>query len=104
METFGKYELVRRLAFGGMAEIFLAAQRGAGGFEKRVVVKRILPQFSSDPQFTRMFIDEAVVAGRLSHPNLVQVYDFGDVEGVYFMAMEYVDGADLRHLLRQSEE
>lgn len=103
-DTFGPYRLIRRLAFGGMAEIFLAAMSRDGGFEKRVVVKRILPQFGVDPGFVQMFIDEAVVAGRLTHPNLVQVYDFGNVEGVYYMALEYVDGADLRTVMKRCDE
>lgn len=102
--TFGPYRLLRRLAYGGMAEIFLATMTRDAGFEKRLVVKRILPQFSADPGFVQMFIDEAVVAGRLSHPNIVQVYDFGNVDGVYYMTMEYIDGADLRQVLRASEE
>lgn len=103
-EPFGKYQLLRRLAFGGMAEIFLAAYRGVEGFEKRVVVKRILPQFSADPTFVRMFIDEAVLAARLTHANVVQVYDFGSVDGTYYIAMEWVDGVDLRRVLRASKE
>jgi len=98
-EPFGRYRLLRRLAFGGMAEIFLAVLHRDQGFEKRVVLKRILPQFSADPSFVQMFIDEAVVAARISHPNIVQVYDFGNVEGIYFIAMEYVDGVDLRRVL-----
>ncbi|MEE8408831.1 MAG: protein kinase [Myxococcota bacterium] len=99
-EQFGRYELLRRIAFGGMAEIFLASFRRDEGFEKRVVLKRILPQYGADPAFTQMFIDEAVVAARLTHPNVVQVYDFGNVDGVYFIAMEYVDGIDLRRVLK----
>lgn len=99
LKQFGKYELVRRLAFGGMAEIFLARLRGEGGFSKKLVVKRILPQFGEDEQFVRMFVDEAVLAAHINHPNVVQVYDFGSAEGVYFIAMEYVDGADLRQIL-----
>ncbi len=103
-EAFGKYQLLRRLAFGGMAEIFLAAYRGAEGFEKRLVLKRILPQFGGDPAFVQMFIDEAVLAARLTHTNIVHIYDFGSVEGVYFIAMEWVDGVDLRCLVRASVE
>jgi len=103
-ENFGRYELGRRLAFGGMAEIFLAVLRRDQGFAKTVVLKRILSQFGADPEFVRMFIDEAVLAARLSHPNVVQVYDFGNVEGVYFIAMEFVDGVDLRRLLRGAAE
>jgi serine/threonine-protein kinase len=82
-----------------MAEIFLAALHGDEGFEKRVVLKRILPQFSSDPPFVQMFVDEAVLAARIAHSNVVQVYDFGNVDGMYFIAMEWVDGVDLRRLL-----
>lgn len=101
---FGKYRLVRRLAFGGMAEIFLARLVGDQGFEKTLVLKRILPQFSSDPDFTRMFVDEAVLAARLTHTNVAQVYDFGEVDGVYFITMELVDGADLRRIIRGANE
>lgn len=97
---FGKYRLLRRVAFGGMAEIFLAELSSDGGFTKPVVVKRILPQFSDDPSFVRMFTDEAVLAARLNHPNIVGVYDFGLIDGAYFMAMEWVDGVDLRAVFR----
>ncbi len=99
-QLFGKYRLVRRLAFGGMAEIFLARLVGDQGFEKTLVLKRILPQFSSDPDFTRMFVDEAVLAARLTHPNVAQIYDFGEVAGIYFITMELVDGADLRRVIK----
>ncbi|MBN1959577.1 MAG: serine/threonine protein kinase [Deltaproteobacteria bacterium] len=101
---FGQYRLLRRIAFGGMAEIFLAVIDRDAGFKKRLVVKRILPQFSLDPNFVQMFIDEAVVIGRLSHPNITQIYDFGQVDSVYFMAMEYIDGADLRQILIDCEK
>ena len=84
-EKFGKYELLRRLAFGGMAEIFLARLLGESGFSKQLVVKRILPQFGEDAQFVKMFIDEAVLAAYINHPNVVQVYDFGSTDNVYFI-------------------
>ncbi len=103
-QLFGKYRLVRRLAFGGMAEIFLARLVGDQGFEKTLVLKRILPQFSSDPDFTRMFVDEAVLAARLTHPNVAQIYDFGEVDGIYFITMELVDGADLRRIIKSAFE
>ncbi|MEZ0311329.1 MAG: serine/threonine protein kinase, partial [Myxococcota bacterium] len=103
-QVFGKYRLVRRLAFGGMAEIFLARLVGDQGFEKTLVLKRILPQFSSDPDFTRMFVDEAVLAARLTHPNVAQIYDFGEVDGIYFITMELVDGADLRRVIKGAFE
>ena len=99
-EKFGKYELLKRLAFGGMAEIFLARLLGESGFSKQLVVKRILPQFGEDAQFVKMFIDEAVLAAYINHPNVVQVYDFGSTDNVYFIAMEFVDGADLKQILR----
>ncbi len=98
-EQFGRYLLRGRLAFGGMAEIFLAELRGEEGFARRLVIKRILPQYCADSTFVRMFIDEAVLAARISHPNVVQVIDFGHVDGVYFLAMELVDGVDLRRIL-----
>lgn len=103
-ERFGKYVLLERLAFGGMAEIFAASLKGAEGFEKRLVIKRILPQFSSDPSFVKMFIDEALIAANLSHPNIVQVYDFGEVYGRYYLAMEFVNGVDLRRLLSHARK
>jgi serine/threonine protein kinase len=94
-ETLGKYELVRPLAQGGMAQIFLARQSGPGGFEKQVVIKRVLPHLATNHDFVQMFLDEARLAARLSHPNIVQVFDFGEADGSYFLAMEYLVGEDL---------
>jgi serine/threonine-protein kinase len=101
MTTFGRYTLVRKLAVGGMAEVFLARADGPMGFQKRCVVKRILPHFSDDPSFVQMFLGEARLAAELNHPNLVQVFDFGEVEGQYFIAMEFIDGPNLRVLNRE---
>ncbi len=98
-QPFGKYLLIRKLAVGGMAEIFLAKSRGAEGFQRDVVIKRILPSYSEDDAFVSMFIDEARIAARLHHPNIVQVYDFDQAEESYYIAMEYVDGRDLRKIL-----
>jgi len=92
---FGKYRLMRRLARGGMAEVFLASQQGPGGFERTVAVKRILPHLADIPQFLDMFMDEAQLAAQLSHPNIAHIYEFGQVEDSYFIAMEYIDGIDL---------
>ncbi|MCB9654564.1 MAG: protein kinase [Deltaproteobacteria bacterium] len=92
---FGEYFLHDRIGAGGMAEIFLATSRGIEGFEKRLVIKRILPTLSDDAQFVRMFIEEAKLCVSLRHPNIVQVYDLGEIEGQYFIAMEYIDGRDL---------
>jgi serine/threonine-protein kinase len=88
----GPYELLKRLATGGMAEVYLARRAGPHGFQKTVAVKRILPQFARDPDFVAMFVDEARVCARLTHPNIVQVFDFGEQDGELYMAMEYVDG------------
>ena len=83
-----------------MAEIFRGRFEGAEGFSKEVVIKRILPHFSEDESFVSMFADEARLAARLTHPNVVPIYDFGNVDDAYFIAMEYVDGMDLRSLLQ----
>ena len=97
---FGRYKLLEKMAVGGMAEIFKAKSHGAHGFEKTLVVKRILPQLAEDPGFVDMFIDEAKVTVRINHPKVVQVLDFGEEEGQYFIAMEYVEGVDGLALLR----
>jgi hypothetical protein len=95
----GRYELVRPLGRGGMAEVFLARHRGPGGYEKRLVIKRILPTLAADPRFLRLFFEEARLHVTLSHGNLVPIFDFGRVGNDYFLAMEYVEGADLGALL-----
>ncbi len=98
MDRVGKYQLVRKLATGGMAEVFLARAEGPGGFSKKLVVKRILPHFLSDPHFANMFLSEARLAAELNHPNIVQIFDFGQADGQYYLAMEFIDGANLRVL------
>src|ERR1041385_7769696 len=94
-ERFGKYLLVGDIAVGGMAEVFLAVHKGVGGFIKVVVIKRVLPHLTSNPEFVRMFVDEARLEARLEHPNIVRTYEFGEVNGHYFTAMEYLPGEDL---------
>jgi serine/threonine-protein kinase len=94
-DRFGKYSLVARLATGGMAEIFLARLSGAAGFEKLVCIKRILPHLARDKQFVAMFLDEARIASRISHPNVCQVFELGEIEGSYYLAMEYLEGVPL---------
>ena len=101
MQT-GKYELVSRLAVGGMAEVFLARAAGPMGFEKTLVLKRILPHFAEDPGFVEMFLREAKLVAQLNHPNIVQIFDFGEEDGSYFLAMEYIDGPHLRALLKKA--
>ena len=99
--VFGKYTLLRRIATGGMAEIFLAIQKSVAGFEKLVVVKRILPSLGDDPAFVEMLLHEARIAATLTHPNVVQIFDIDEAEGQYFIAMEHVHGEDLRAIVRQ---
>ncbi|WP_434384390.1 serine/threonine protein kinase [Melittangium boletus] len=98
----GRYELVRKLATGGMAEVFLARAEGPMGFQKTVVIKRVLSHLAEDPAFTRMFLAEAKVAALLDHPHLGQTFDFGEADGAFFLAMEYVDGLNLRVLLKRA--
>ena len=97
---FGQYELIEPIATGGMAEVYRARMRGVEGFQKIVVIKRILPHLSDNDEFVKMFVDEAKLAAQLQHPNIVQIYDLGKVERSYYLAMEYVDGEDLRSILR----
>ncbi|MEM9191765.1 MAG: serine/threonine-protein kinase [Myxococcota bacterium] len=98
---FGKYLLDAEIARGGMARVYLARLRGLGGFEKRLVVKQVLPELASDPRFVEMFVQEAKTLVQMSHPHIVPVYELGVVDGVYFLAMEFVDGATLSELLRE---
>ncbi|MBW1761107.1 MAG: serine/threonine protein kinase [Deltaproteobacteria bacterium] len=100
----GPYHIERRLAAGGMAEIFVARREGLHGFSKRVALKRILPQFSSDPDFVWMFIDEARLAALLEHPNIVQVFDFGTMGDDLVLVMELVDGSNVSRVLRTASE
>ncbi|MEA2625386.1 MAG: eukaryotic-like serine/threonine-protein kinase [Candidatus Binatota bacterium] len=102
--AFGEYSLIEKIAEGGMAELFLAKRRGLEGFEKIVAIKRILPELSQNREFVSMFINEAKIAARLSHPNIVQIFDFGKVGDYYFIAMEYVHGENLRTILQSAVE
>jgi len=103
MSPSSRYTILRKIADGGTAEIFLAKQHGAQGFEKTVVLKRIFTTFYADPQFRHMLVDEAHVAMTLNHSNIVQVLDLGEAEGRYFLALELVDGWTLDRVLRRSK-
>ena len=96
---FGRYRLMARIGEGGMAEVFRAVITGPEGFEKELVLKRILPRLSNTGDFKTMFIREAKISALLLHPNIVQIYDFGEAEGAYFIAMESVQGVTLRETL-----
>jgi serine/threonine protein kinase len=104
LQRYGRYVLVDRLGAGGMAEVFRAVAIGPEQFQRVVVVKRILPHLTENPSFVRMFIDEATLCGRLSHPNIIQVYEFGREEGSYFIAMEFVEGRNLATVLGELAE
>ena len=97
---FGKYTLYERIGRGGMADVFKGRIQGPGGFERVFVVKRILPHLSDDPAFIKMFVDEAKLSARLNHPNVVQIFELGSVEGEYFISMEYIPGHDLAETTR----
>src|SRR5918911_1843513 len=100
-----QFEILRRLGAGGMAEVFLAKKRGAEGTYKLLVVKRILPAHGSSRRFRSMFVEEAQLATRLNHPNIVQVYEFSDhgEEGLV-LSMEYVEGFDLGKLMSAAKQ
>jgi eukaryotic-like serine/threonine-protein kinase len=103
-DTFGKYYLLQRIGIGGMAEVIRAKTVGAGGFQKELVIKRVLPRFAKDQGFVRMFVNEAKITVGLAHPNIAQILELGEIGGTYFMAMELVDGVavtDLAGLFRQ---
>ncbi len=99
-QVFGKYVLERELARGGMARVMLATLRGAGGFEKRLVVKQIRDELAFDAQWVRRFVEEAKTTVALSHPNIVPVYELGVEQGTYFLAMELVEGVTVAELLK----
>lgn len=99
-ETIGRYEILVPLARGGMAEVWLARSKGENGFTKNLVVKTILPHLADDAQFEKMFVNEALLASRLNHPNVVQILDLGKDGGRYFIVMEYVHGVSLRQVAR----
>ncbi len=99
MESIGRYEILQKIGAGGMAEVYLAKTTGAEGIEKRLVVKRVSPSLAQNKKFLTMFVDEAKVAMRLNHPNIVQVYAFERVGVDHILTMEHVDGLDLARLL-----
>lgn len=100
-EAFGRYTLVKRLGAGGMGEVFLAR---ANGSTEDIVLKRILPHLTENPRFLRLFLDETRIASRLVHPNIARIYELGEVDGTWFVAMELVAGKDLRELLKRARE
>ena len=104
MPETARYRVLRKIAHGGMAEIFLALQLGVEGFQKQVVLKRILPALAADPSFVRMLVDEAHIASTLNHSNLVQVLDLRHSGGEYFLVLEFVDGWSLEQVRRRAQK
>ncbi|NTX13919.1 protein kinase [Myxococcus sp. CA056] len=101
-EQFGRYELQSRIGRGGMAETWRAQLLGAAGVTKPVLIKKVLPEFANDEAFVSMFISEARISATLSHGAIAQVFDFGQVDGEYFLAMEYVDGQPLNRIMKRA--
>ena len=97
-ESFGNYEILRKLAVGGMAEVFLAKHESLGGFERLLCIKRILPHLGQQADFISMFQDEARIAANLIHPNIAQIYDIGQLDQSYYIALEFVNGEDIRRV------
>ena len=97
-QQFGKYVLLERIAMGGMAEIFRAKKLGADGFEKELVIKRVLPHYSEDEAFITMFKDEARIVANLNHANICQVFEFDELDDSFYIAMEYIPGRDLKRV------
>lgn len=102
--NFGQYELLDRIAVGGMAEVWKARMTGVEGFQKTVAIKRILSHLTGDEDFVRMFVDEAKLAAQLNHPNIIHIYDLGKIREHYFIAMEYVEGMNLRGVLNATRK
>jgi len=100
--TFGRYALTRKLSQGGMAEIYLARQSGIENFEKEVVVKIVLPTLADDDGYEDMLLNEARMAARLNHPNVVQILDLGKLDGRFFIAMEYLEGQNLLSIIQRA--
>ena len=99
-----RYRIQEKLDVGGMAEIYLANAHSVGGIEKQVAIKRVLPNLVQNKRFVSMFLDEARLSMKLTHANIVQVFDVGRADGTYFIVMEYVDGHNLRQLLQRIVE
>lgn len=103
-DRFGQYVLQEKIATGGMAEVWKAQMRGVEGFQKTVAIKKILPHLSDNEDFVTMFIDEAKLAAQLSHNNIIHIYDLGKIGSSYYIAMEYIDGDDLKTILQRATD
>ena len=95
----GRYQVIAEIGAGGMADVFLAVARGPAGFNKLAVIKRLKPRLVEDPEFVEMFLNEARLAARLNHPNIVQTYEVGEQGDSFFLCMEYLEGVTLHRLV-----
>ena len=102
--TFGQYVLEEHIATGGMAQVYKARMLGMEGFQKTVAIKRILPHLTSNEEFVKMFVDEAKLAAQLNHPNIIHIYDLGKISRSHYIAMEFIEGRDLRSILDRCRE
>ncbi len=100
-QTLGTYRVICPLGEGGMARVYLCTSKGIGGFRKLLVVKALRSDFASDGEFLEMFLDEARIAGRLNHPNVVQTNEVGTADGTHFIAMEYLEGQPLSAVIKR---
>src|SRR5204863_9207389 len=103
-EQFGPYLVYERLGVGGMATVHRALERGIEGFERIVALKRLLPHLAEDGSFIKSFVREAKLASLLNHVNIVQIFELGRVGTEYFISMEYIDGRDIRRILRHARK
>src|SRR5216110_1244894 len=103
-EQFGPYLVYERLGIGGMATVHRALERGIEGFERMVALKRLLPHLAEDASFIKSFVREAKLASLLNHVNIVQIFELGRVGTQYFISMEYIDGSDVRRILRHARK
>ncbi|MFA6956141.1 MAG: TonB family protein [Thermoanaerobaculia bacterium] len=101
---FGQYTLLEKIATGGMAEVWKARMKGVEGFQKTVAIKKILPHMSDNEEFVTMFVDEAKLAAQLNHNNIIHIYDLGKISNSYYIAMEFIDGHDLKSILKRGAE
>ncbi|MCM2316519.1 MAG: TonB family protein, partial [Thermoanaerobaculia bacterium] len=101
---FGQYTLLEKIATGGMAEVWKSRMKGVEGFQKTVAIKKILPHMSDNEEFVTMFVDEAKLAAQLNHNNIIHIYDLGKIASSYYIAMEFIDGHDLKSILKRGAE
>ena len=99
---FGNYCLIDRVSQGGMSDVYLAKTSGLGGYQKPLIIKKLLPRYSTKARYVKRFINEAKTLARLNHSNIVQVFDIGQIDGDYYIAMEYIEGRNAAYILAKA--